>query len=493
MKKFLKTFLWPINKNEYKKFIPIIIIFFLISFNYNLLRIFKDTLIITAPNSGAQTIPFVKMWIMLPCAILITYIFTKISNKFGRNRVFYTMMSIFLCFFIIFTLMLYPAREFLCPKKFTDTLFKFLPVGIHGMVSLIRNWIYTLFYVMSELWGTIILTVLFWGFVNTITSIDEAKRFYGLFGVGANIASIISGKTTILLSKIKFSPNIPFGQTSWDQTILFLNGLVIIIGLLIILIFYFLSKKVPQTPKKEVLAKKTSFKEKFLYLTKSKYLISIAIIVMSYNITINLVEVIWKNQVKIMYPSANDYNSYMGQVTILIGILSTLVALFLCGNFLRKFTWTFNALIAPIIVLITGGFFFSFFLFKESFTTFSNILGFTPLVLSVIFGTVHNCFTRASKYTIFDATKEISFIPLTEKEKTKGKAAIDGVGSRIGKSGGAIIHQTMLIIFSTLSATAPYIAGIFFIVIAMWMLAVNSLGKQFETLTKKSAEPQTTE
>lgn len=104
--------------------------------------------------------------------------------------------------------------------------------------------------------------------------------------------------------------------------------------------------------------------------------------------------------------------------------------------------------------------------------------------MAVFFGSVQNCFSKAAKYSLFDTTKEMSFIPLSSDHKLKGKAAIDGIGSRLGKSGGSIIHQGLLLIFSTLSASAPYVAAILLGVIALWMVAVRSLGRQFAALSK---------
>ena len=48
---------------------------------------------------------------------------------------------------------------------------------------------------------------------------------------------------------------------------------------------------------------KMGLRKNFAYLAKSKYLISIAIIVVMYNIAINFVEIVWKDQVKQLYPT----------------------------------------------------------------------------------------------------------------------------------------------------------------------------------------------
>ena len=95
----IRSLLFPIHLSELPKFIPMFLIFFLIAFNYNLLRATKDTLIVTTSTSGAEAIPFIKVWGLLPMAFLMTYIFTKLSNKYSIEKVFYIILTIFLVFF----------------------------------------------------------------------------------------------------------------------------------------------------------------------------------------------------------------------------------------------------------------------------------------------------------------------------------------------------------------------------------------------------------
>ena len=61
-----RRYLWPVHRYELKKLIPMLLIFFFISFDYNVLRTLKDSLLITAKSSGAEVIPFVKVWAMFP-------------------------------------------------------------------------------------------------------------------------------------------------------------------------------------------------------------------------------------------------------------------------------------------------------------------------------------------------------------------------------------------------------------------------------------------
>ena len=497
----LRTFLWPIHRSELKQFIPLFIIVFFVFFNYNILRATKDALIITAPKSGAEALPYLKVWAILPAAFLMTFIFTRLSNKFSRENLFYILFSIFLSFFLLFAFVLYPLRDYLHPTDLADRLQEILPLGCKGLIAIFRNWTFTLFYIMAEMWSTIIVTVLFWGFANEVTRVKDAKRFYGLFGIGANFSGIISGQFAAKISLRAFNPNLPFGSDSWGQSIIILCTTVIIGGLICMALFKWVHAQgmgynaVSEIPKKSAPKIKMGMRKNFAFLAKSKYLILIALIVLTYNISINLIEVVWKDQVHQLYPNPAEFNAYMGQVLTAIGIIATSASLFVSGNVIRRFGWTTSAIIPPITILLTGAFFFSFLLFKGSFLgSLAIVLGSTPLALGVFFGSLQNCLGRAAKYTLFDATKELAFVPLNLESKLKGKAAIDGVGSRLGKSGSSIIHQGLLMVFGTVALSTPFVGIILLISVGAWMLSVKRLGKQFNALsTDQLAAEEATE
>lgn len=493
-----RSFLWPIHRKEIKKFLPLFLIYALICLNYSILKAAKDALVITAPGSGAEALPFIKVWVILPMAFLVTYCFTRLYNRFSQETLFYIMIGGFLTFFALFALILYPLRDLLHPHELADQLQAMLPQGFQGIISLFRNWSYTLFYVVSELWGTAIMSVLFWGFTNEITSVQEAKRYYGILNVGANIAAIFSGHITILISTKVFT--LPFLSSSvdrWGQSLALVTSVVICSGLLAMGVFrwYYLNvigkdtllKQMQKTSNEQKKTMKTGMRKTFAYLARSKYLLCIAILVVAFNIAINMVEIVWKDQIKELYPSPNDFNVYMGKVLISIGWVSTFIGLFFCSNFIRRFGWTFSALVTPVALLVTGIFFFGFILFKENpkLILWTTAWGITPLALGVLSGTVQNVFSRACKYTLFDATKEIAFIPLSPESKLKGKAAIDGVGSRLGKSGGSLVHGGLLILFGSVSLSAPYVGLVLLGVVAGWIIAAQSLGKQFSSLTER--------
>lgn len=488
-----RSFFWPIRKDELKKFLPMFFIFFLISFNYNVLRSYKDTIVVTASHSGAETTTFLKTWAVLPCAILFTLLFTRISNRFTREKVFYIILSIFVVFFFLFIFILYPARDFLHPNALADRLQEILPCGFKGFIAMFRNWTFSLFYIISELWSTAVFSVLFWGFTNEVTTVQEAKRYYGLLTFGGSVAGMFSGSTAIFFSSNQYLSWLPYGKTAWDQSIFFAGCTIILSGALTMLIFRKLNVEVIgpsekiKPPREKI---RMSMRANFSYLARSKYLICIALVVFAYNVAMNLVEVAWKDQIRLLYPESADYNRYMGEVIFVMAALASLAGILATSKIIQRYSWTTCALIPTVTVAVTGLLFFNCILFPNHglLGWIAPFLNLSPLFLCVTLGSIQNCLSRASKYTFFDATKEIAFIPLSNESKLKGKAAIDGVGSRIGKSGSSVILQGLILMFSSISASIPYVAAVFLIVIFIWALSVISLGKQFDELNAHKAK-----
>lgn len=477
----IRSFFWPIYRHEVKKVIPMMVMLFFICFNYSILRNLKDSMVITAKSSGAEVIPFIKVWVLLPMAVLFTLAFTKLSNRYSQEKVFYVIIAAFLLFFGAFTFVFYPLRDWLHPHQLADQLEGLLPVGCKGLIAMFRNWSFTIFYVVCELWGSIVLSVLFWGFANEITQIAEARRFYSMLGVISSFAGVVAGVAANYLTT----------DHTWEATLKLLVSIIIVAGLITMLTFYWMNKTVLvgsrfaplHATKAEGKAKrKLSLRESLVFLSNSRYLICIAVLVVCYNLVINLVEIVWKDQLNQLYPAPVEYNRYMNYVTSTVGIIATVTSLFM-SPLIGRFGWTRTALITPAIMLLTSIGFFAFMLFRHDLSAVVfTLTGTTPLAIAVFFGAAQVSLSKACKYSIFDSTKEMTFIPLEHDAKLKGKAAIDGVGSRFGKSGGSLIHQGLLMIFGTVSMSAPYVAVILMLVIGGWIVAVRALGRQFAAI-----------
>ncbi|KAH1055139.1 hypothetical protein J1N35_033204 [Gossypium stocksii] len=131
-----------------------------------------------AKGSSADIIPFLKTWVNLPMAVGFMLLYTKLANVLSKKALFYTVIVPFIAFFGAFGFLLYPLSNYIHPQALSDKLLAVLGPRFLGPLAIMRIWSFCLFYVMAELWGSVVISVLFWGFANQITTVEEAKRFY---------------------------------------------------------------------------------------------------------------------------------------------------------------------------------------------------------------------------------------------------------------------------------------------------------------------------
>merc|ERR1712072_768530 len=215
---------------------------------------------------------------------------------------------------------------------------------------------------------------------------------------------------------------------------------------------------------------KLGLKDSFMYLVRSPYLGCICLMVIGYGMSINLIEVVWKSQLKLQFPNENDYSTFMGKFSASTGVI-TFITFTIGSNVIRRLGWKTAALLTPLMILITGGLFFTFVVFKSKL---DNVLPFSVLWGAVILGAAQNVMSKATKYALFDPTKEMSYIPLDQESKIKGKAAIDVVGARLGKSGGGLILQFILM-FGAIMDVVPILFIFVSIIVFAWIKAATHL------------------
>lgn len=475
------------TKSERKKLIPLGLMFFVILFNYTILRDTKDVLVVTA--AGAEIIPFLKTYCNLPGAILFTIGYSKLSNYMSREALFYSCILPFVGFFFVFAFYMYPNLAMLHPVAWVDGIAGTLPANFAAPLAIIKNWTFAVFYTLAELWGSVVVSLLFWGFANEVTTVDEAKKYYPLFGLGANVALIFSGQYVRFVSDIR--RNLPPGVDGWGLSLKYLMSMVAFGGLLIVGCYWYVSKFVLTDPtvfkagaqKKTKVKTKLGVRESAKYLASSRYIRDLALLVIAYGMSINIVEVTWKGRLRQAFPDPNDYSTFMGNFSTATG--SVTFMMMILGRFIfRKFGWGVAATITPVVLGFTGLTFFGLLLFDAQVAPFIAAVGTTPLLAAVFVGAAQNVLSKSSKYSLFDPCKEMAYIPLDAEQKSKGKAAVDVIGNPLGKSGGSFIQQALIFSMGSLAASTPYLAGILAFIVVMWVVAARSLDTQFADAMK---------
>ncbi|MHC0449665.1 MAG: Npt1/Npt2 family nucleotide transporter [Candidatus Lariskella arthropodorum] len=466
----------PIQRHEWQKFIFTSLLMMLTIYVYSILRNTKDVLIISLVS--AELVSTIKLYGVLPSAVLAMLIYTKLVDIAHKLTIYHAINIFFISFFVLFALYLYPNAYQLHPDM--SNLMERLP-HFKYFFMMINYWTYALFFILSELWGSVMLALLFWQFANQTTEIKEAKRFYPLFGLFAQAGLILAGYSVTWFSSIQISHD-------WQSTLNKITASIVVSGILLSFCLWHLSEHIlpkdlidaPATTKKNKV--KMSLMSSLQLIFSSKYIGLIAILILSYGISINLVEGVWKKMLSIHFAGdANAYGAFNGKVQIYTGIATSISML--CSSYLlRILSWRTAAVFTPIIILFTGIGFFLFVIFKSGLEGYAVALGTTSVVLAVYFGAIQNVLSKAIKYSFFDPTKEIAYIPINDDLKAKGKSAADVVGGRLGKSGGAFVQWALLSFFpgTTLLSIAPTLFATFMVILVIWFFAVIGLSKQFE-------------
>ena len=87
----------------------------------------------------------------------------------------------------------------------------------------------------------------------------------------------------------------------------------------------------------------------------------------------------------------------------------------------------------------------------------------------------------ASKYTFFDTTKEMALIPLADNDRANGKAAVDGLGGRLGKSSYGAIHTVVCSLtgYDHMSDICGYLLQITVVLSVVWLWVMYKLSLSY--------------
>lgn len=499
--------LWPIENKELQKFIPMAMMFWCILFVFNLLRSTKDALLVA--NIGAEAISFVKVYTVVPSAILFMLIYAKLTNVINQHRIFYTFCMIFLSFFFLFATVLYPNKAFFHPDPQTIELLAGKTVSVFGLYNFdmahlkwflrcYGQWTYTLFYIFSELWISTMLSLLFFRFANGITRTDEAKRFYPMIGFFGNLGLIAAGFLLgVITNQSGAADKLKLSGPEMESWVISSTSTGICVAIISLMAVYaYINKYVMNDPRfvpPTIVKKKDKLElsvlDGFKVVFSSKYLGFLALMVVIYGISVNLVEGPWKDAVKKLYPSTVQYMGFMGRLATYTGI-STMVAYLISAQFLKRVSWYVGAMFTPVVLSLSGlGFFLFLSVDKTAGSTtgvWFEFLAMAPLQLAVWCGFAQNVAVKATKYSFFDPAKEMAYIPVDVELQTKGKAAVDLVGHRFGKSIGGIIQSTIFLVFPAVgfAEVVPYFMWIFIILSIIWFVDVRLLYNEYKKFVK---------
>lgn len=263
-------------------------------------------------------------------------------------------------------------------------------------VEFYSYWTVSLFYLLSGIWEVFIVTLVFYQFTNHALKMNEAKRFYPIFVTVGSFAGIIAGSTSMFWS-------------SHNQVDL-LMAWVVTIGLCAMYVYLWLHKNVLKDQlycnlvyKQE----KLGFWESLKIIVSSPALWLIFLLVISYGATINLLEIQWRNQLKIFCAGEKVlFKYYLGLFHTATGLCTMIFGWTVSLYILRKASWIKAAMVTPWLILIGGSAFLWLIASGGIMEPFFKLFGTKTSAVTVMFGFGLIVLAKTFKYTFLIRPKK---------------------------------------------------------------------------------------
>jgi len=498
---FLSFF--PILPQETRLFWRLFFIILLTSFNYSFLRISKDVLVMT--QAGPEILSALKLYCVLPAALIYTIYYSYLVRTLEYKDLFFYSLAPFAVFYALFGLVFFfdvPLHSQVGHDLLVFLGVSTVPAVFKPFIDLLNIWPSALYYVMSELWGSVAMNLIFWTTANSIVSVEQAQRLYPFFGIGANLGLILTGPFIYILNFVS--------AHHYETVMKFLMLTFIVVFVILLGLYTSTFQNIPlrsdwnlQNPSGTE-RKKMGWFEAIRLVTRSSHLGLIAILVISYGLSMNLIEILWKSQVvQYFFSPEKDFSLaktqmqfFSAQTNTMMGLLSLAFVFFFRSyrdpqGKIHGRSWKNLALMTPVILFSIGVVFYGIsFANQYKDSSFWGFLGLhlmtDPAYIAILIGAIQNASSKAAKYSLFDPTKERAYFPLSFDEKTKGKSAIDVLGARFGKALGALIQQIVIVSLGSLSIGFYWMGLIVFFTLFVWIFAILRLAPEIDAYEMKS-------
>lgn len=480
---------FPISKQEGKQVVLLCLLKFLITYVFCVLEALRQTSLVMSKHAAVEVIYVVKVFVSFPISILALALYTRLSNYFRQSTLFYSIVLFFLSVIFLYGFVFCPHEDMVIPNALADRLTVYFNGKHIHWIAVLRYWIHVLFFIISELWGQLVLAVMYWSFVNSIYNISQAKKFYAVFITAGQVGTLLAGASVLNYTE-------KYRNQDFLFTVQNLLAHVIKAGILILMVYWLVNRQLKKS--KPVIVKANSeklclsFWESIKYIILSPYLRNIAMMVIACNLSINFIDGTWKSYIRSSCEHVADYQILTSEVVFWTGIGSLLSAFLVSGRVIRNFGWEITAKVAPITMGIMGCVFFFMSYARHNIPGIYNFFGDKLIWYIVFLGGVHSVISKVVKYNFYDKTTQIAYIPLDVEAKIKGKAAVDMLGSRFGKAVSSWIQLILLEVFNThsIQTCSGVLFWILFIVTVVWYQAIHQVGKQlrvFESEENKNS------
>jgi len=435
----LKTNFFDIRKKEWPEVLMMALYFFLVIAVFWVLKPMKRGILVNlyqeAPLfvwgisfAGAEVEQLAKVANMV-VVYLFVIVFTLLSRKLPRQHLNLVLCSFFAALFLLFSFLVSDPGE--------TTAWSF--------------------YILGDIYNSAMVTF-FWAYTNDLFNSEQAKRTYGIVGMGGIVGGIVGSSIVV-------------GLVSEVGRPLLLIASMLPLGIMTGIGYWINRRKVEAKNIKEQRACAEGKQCSALFegadiVFKSKYLLTIVGILGLYEMVSNIVDFQLSATIASAIPGDVEKDAYFGFVGQVTSIVSLIVQLFFTSFVMKRFGVGIALLFLP--VAITFG-----------------AMGFL-IMPGLLFVTIMSASDNSLNYSINQSAKEALYTPTSQDAKYKAKAFIDMFVQRFAKVLAVVLNLVVAAWIGLGQIHWLSIASL--IILVFWILLVRYAGKEFKRRTQESAD-----
>ena len=493
---FLKKRFDLSSVNQAKRMIANTFMFSGIIYVYSTVRIAKDSL---AYNASKELPGIVKTWLVLPAAIIVGLVFEALYKRFKSKTVFYGTAAVFTSYFVLYAYVIGPYSGnitlvgdlFAVMCKLLNSISSFITFDNVKLGSILdavlgklaRNFSVSVFYAMAELFGNIFIGMLFWGFMNSTTDVEDASTTFLFYNIASAVSSVLSGLSGLADSWSSISTKAVVetlaakggSNIDWDTQIKS-SVMKIVLAMILVVVSYYLSRrnaekdpKVSFESEKKFLGKKKKKKgsifESITYIRQNRYIRYLTIMIICYSSLMFCLEYMAKGlSMHLLGGNKGIFRAVQSIGMIVQGVLMML-SLALAIKLTKNTKWRKMIWITPITIAVTSALMFlaatgvipsSLYTWLKLDYLLSNNLWNIEIVnpiaggqylagIFLIVSIMQGILCKMAKYVILDISKERAFLLTSYKERTTGKNMMESLSSRFGKGFTSLVFTSFLV------------------------------------------------
>jgi AAA family ATP:ADP antiporter len=256
---------------------------------------------------------------------------------------------------------------------------------------------------------TALVLLSFWSLLGTVFSATQAKRLYGVIGIGGMIGGII-GSSGVALFVDRFGPRV-----------------VVFASAVGFLLTAMLPRMLPSRDavrgERERAPLFSRFRENVNYSKRGPYVWRLLGIALSASVTVTLTDFVFKSTMARVVPP-EELTATFGRIYVVLNVLSLVAQLLAVGVLLRRLAPSTIVAMLPLALSLSG----------------ALLIGTGGLFAAVLMKGSDG----SMRQSLYKTGLELLCIPLSEEGRRRVKAALDVVGQR----GGQIVASTLILVLS---------------------------------------------